>query len=100
MFGSINPAAICEAHIRTFQSYHTRGGMRPWLILDIVFVFMGPLVLSLGATLAGVRLNEAIANILITSLSIFAGLLFNLLVLAHTLREKLDRADKVRARVL
>ena len=92
MFGSINPLQIWKAHINTFRDYHNQS----WLKLDLTFVFGAPLLAAVPATLVGIRFDRTVADIFVTSLSIFAGLLFNLLVLAHTLREKIQAKDAVR----
>ncbi len=95
MFGSINPTEIWKAHINTFRDYNTN----QWLTRDLLFVFGSPILIALPITLIGVRLDKDIANVFTTSLSIFAGLLFNLLVLAHSLRE-VGADDKVKAHLL
>lgn len=96
MFGSINPIAIWKAHIDTFRDFHTGR----WLVRDLVFVFGGPLLIAIPTTLAGIRFDRTVADIFVTSLSIFAGLLFNLLVLAHSLREKIAKEEHVRSFLL
>jgi hypothetical protein len=96
MFGSINPTEIWKAHIDTFRDFHSER----WLMRDLVFVFGSPLLIAAPATWGGVRFDRTVADIFVTSLSIFAGLLFNLLVLAHRLREKITREEKVRSHLL
>jgi hypothetical protein len=83
-------------HIGTFRDFNSH----EWLIKDLVFVFGGPLLLALPASLLGISLDKDIANVFVTSLSILAGLLFNLLVLAHSLRDTITSQDKLRIHLL
>lgn len=96
MFGSINPVEIWRAHINTFRDFNNKD----WLTKDLVFVFGLPLLTAASATVLGFRIDKDIANIFATSLSIFAGLLFNLLVLAHSLRGTISSGEQVRVHLL
>jgi hypothetical protein len=93
MLGKLDVTDIVGDHLATFV--HQRDGRRMHLELGLFFVI--PL-LGAGALLWSARLlTPNLINILVTALSIFAGLLFNLLVLVHGLLRGPD--DKSRPQV-
>jgi hypothetical protein len=79
MLRRIDVRVIVRDHIGTLTDYRT--GRR--YLGDYVLFFVAPIVAAALLLWQCVLLNATIANIVITSLAIFAGLLFNLLLLAH-----------------
>jgi hypothetical protein len=66
------------------ENYHTSKVHFP----DIFLFFVFPLLIAFFLTSLQVLLNDAIANALITSFSVFAALLFNLLLLVYDITGK------------
>jgi hypothetical protein len=81
MSGKIKISHIINDHISTLYDYRT--GKIDWW--DITTLFIGPAIISITVVFLGLRLDSAEVNILVTSLSIFAALLFNLLLLTHSI---------------
>ncbi len=79
MFTKINILSIVSDHIATLRN--DRNGKVYWP--DIVLFFVLPLLISILLLSLGVLLTNEITNAIVTSLSLFAGLLFNLLVLVY-----------------
>lgn len=85
MFDKINVWMIVGDHLKTlreFRSDKTSAG-------DVILFLIIPLLIALGLVLPlGFRLDVDAINALITSLSVFSGLLFNLLLLIYDLLVK------------
>lgn len=79
MLRRIDVRDIVRGHIETLTEYGTSRAHRG----DYLLFFGVPLVMMAGLLWTQVLLTRDMANIIITSLSIFAGLLFNLLLLTH-----------------
>ncbi len=87
MFSKINCLEIIKEHLQTLRSHNT-GQVLLW---DISLFYVLPL---LGILLAiYFAPSEALANVLITSLSVFAALLFNLLLLTLDTIRKQKESD-------
>jgi hypothetical protein len=84
MFDKISIANIIKDHISTLKNNKTRKTS----YLDITLFFLIPLAISSFIVYVGMSLNDALVNALITSLSIFSALLFNLLLLVYDISEK------------
>ena len=84
MFDKISIANIIKDHINTLKNNKTR----KISYLDITLFFLLPLAISGFIVCVGISLNDALVNALITSLSIFSALLFNLLLLVYDISEK------------
>jgi len=84
MFSKINVLGIVQDHILTLKNYRTNKLHYPDIFL---FVFL-PLAISLLFIYLDFSLNDGMVNALITSFSVFAALLFNLLLLVYGLTEK------------
>lgn len=84
MFDKISIANIIKDHVRTLKNNKTK----KISYLDIVLFFLLPLTISSFIVYVGMSLNDALVNALITSLSIFSALLFNLLLLVYDISEK------------
>lgn len=82
----INLSTILKAHLSTLVDSSTKE--RKGSLGDKVLFFLAPAVVSALASLLFIPSDKNIIGILITSLSIFAGLLFNLLVLVMQIIEK------------
>lgn len=91
MFGKINVLGIVRDHILTLTDNRTGKVYYP----DILGFFIFPLLISILLIFLDFPLNDGIVNALITSFSIFAALLFNLLLLVYDIAGKLE--DSARA---
>ncbi len=84
MLTKINVLSIIKDHILTLKNYRTGNVHYP----DIILFFLIPFLISIVLVSFQILLNDGIANILITSFSIFAALLFNLLLLVYDIAGK------------
>ncbi len=86
----INIYRIFVKHFETLYDYGkfkvSGKKVMPWSD-RIVFLFL-PVIIAVSLFLIGIRITEDYINILITSLSIFVGLLFSLLTLIFDLGKK------------
>jgi hypothetical protein len=80
VFEKINITRIVAAHISTFHDFGTRRAK----VLDFVLFGGVPSALAGFAAYRGFRFNVNAVNGLLTAFAIFAGLLFNLLVMVLT----------------
>jgi len=83
MKGPFSPLPIICEHLRAFRDIEGR-----ILWSSLVFYLFLPLVATLILILGGVVVREKLVDILITSMSIFAALLFNLLILVYGIVRK------------
>src|ERR1044071_7545092 len=82
MLTKIDVTGIVEEHANSLVDL--RDGQRSW---SDAALFAGlPIAGAAFLTWGGARLTPDGVSVLISALSVFAGLLFNLLVLAHALR--------------
>lgn len=84
MFTKLDVTSIVEDHFKTLKNQDTLKIHFP----DIFIFFVVPLIIAFFLTSLQVLLNDVIANALITSFSVFAALLFNLLLLVYDIAEK------------
>ena len=85
MFSKINPKQIITDHFDTFTNHRTGKPMKT----DYLVFFGIPLVVAIILVIVcKIKLDHNAGNILITSLSIFAALLFNLLLLVYDIVHK------------
>jgi hypothetical protein len=84
MFVKIDIRSIVQDHLRTLIAYDSGKTSRG----DVALFYLVPIVIAVGLALGGVTLDPTAVNILITALSIFTGLLLNLLLLIHGLIRK------------
>jgi hypothetical protein len=89
MLTKVDVRQIVADHLGTLTNYAT-GKKSPG---DMLLFFLVPLVGAAVLVWLRFLLNANAANVLITALSIFAGLLFNLLVLAHGLLRSADNRN-------
>jgi hypothetical protein len=84
MIGKINVSQIITDHVCTLTDQNTKKTSKS----DCVLFFGLPILIA--AVLVGLKLvfGKAISGVLITSLAIFAGLLFNLLLLIFDIANK------------
>ncbi len=86
MLTKINISRIITDHLSTLKNANTRRVS----IADITLFLISPIVISAGIVLLlRIYLNDGLVNILITCLSIFVGLLLNLLVIIFDIINKL-----------
>jgi hypothetical protein len=86
MLGKIDVRDIVRDHFRTLVEYRTGRPSRP----DYMLFLVGPAIAATLLHVAGVRLSDAAITVFITAISILAGLLFNVLVLIHTVAERFE----------
>jgi len=94
MLDKINIKKIIKNHFATFQDERTGGKD----VIDYIIFIYSPLLISILSALFFHNIGK-FSNVLITSLSIFTGLLFNLLLLTYDLikrneNEKNNLAEK------
>jgi len=90
MASKISIAGIIWDHCGTLRNNNT--GRLSWG--DIVLFILFPLVLGVSLYCYGVVLTDLLSSILATALSLFAGLLFNLLLLVYDLLSKEEASAK------
>lgn len=88
MFDKINIKNILQDHFSTLQNERTGNGD----VLDYIVFFVLPLLIS-GVLVWIFNDLQQFASILITSLSIFTGLLFNLVLLTYDLIKRNEKQD-------
>ncbi|UEC42442.1 MAG: conserved membrane protein of unknown function [Methanothrix sp.] len=92
MIEKINIARIIKDHINTLKDYET-GKYYPW---DFILFFIVPITISIILIICDIIIDKDMANALVTSLSIFAALLFNLLLLIYDITRKEVNRDEAR----
>ena len=85
MFENINVWVIVKDHLKTLKVYRSDKTSTEDVILFLVIPFLAALSFVL---FLDYRLDVDAINALITSLSVFSGLLFNLLLLIYDLLRK------------
>ncbi len=85
MFDNINVWVIIKSHLKTLKVYRSDKTSTEDVILFLIIPFLGAVSLVL---FLDYRLDVDAINALITSLSVFSGLLFNLLLLIYDLLRK------------
>lgn len=88
MFTKIDVRQIVADHWHTLRDYG-RNRQSP---ADVGLFVVLPVALALGGGLLGFVLSGAAVGVIITALAVFAGLLFNLLLLAHGIIRRADTA--------
>ncbi|HHL71361.1 MAG TPA: hypothetical protein ENJ29_02520 [Bacteroidetes bacterium] len=101
LFNKINFLGICKDHFATFvvgdqnkRDYHS-----------LFLMFGTPAILAVAGACFGITITERIASMLITSFSIFIGLLLNMLVIIFTLMrwesgKQMPAQNKLKAELL
>jgi len=84
MLSKINVWRIVRDHVATLRDDRT--GTLMWQ--DLALFFGVPLLVAASLVVLGVAMDEAAVNVLATSLSVFAALLFNLLLLVYDAARK------------
>jgi len=79
MLNKINIFIIVKDHIATLKDYETKKNSG----MDIILFFIVPIILAVLAFLSLKSMSSSLVTILITTQSIFAALLFNLLILVY-----------------
>ncbi len=88
MASKINVGVIISDHIATLK----RHGSNHLSLVDMLRFLMPPVIVGTASYYFCVSVRDSLANILATALSIFAALLFNLLVLVYDLLKKEELA--------
>jgi hypothetical protein len=84
MSSKISFGSIVSDHWKTLQNNNTKHVS----LVDICIFIVAPTALSATLCLCGIVLSDTLSNILATAFSIFAALLFNLLLLVYDLLKK------------
>lgn len=92
MSAKLNLRHVITDHWRTLYDYRT--DKLDWS--DVFTFYIVPALLTAGLLWLGMRLGGTEVTVLITALSIFAALLFNLLLLTHSIVT--DTAKEIHAR--
>ncbi|MEZ4713139.1 MAG: hypothetical protein R3A44_38475 [Caldilineaceae bacterium] len=96
MLTKLNIWSIISDHFQTLKKYKGKGYSK-----SDILAFYGLPILVASLLIFWFSVSDEVANALITSLSVFAGLLLNLLLLVFdTLRKEEAKEDKVRQQVL
>ncbi len=97
MFDKINPKNIILDHISTLKDNKTQKTS----FGDVFTFFILPLIIG-GFLLfvLKIEITDYVINILITSLSIFAALLFNLLLLVYEIVNGKSNKTKIKSKIL
>jgi len=90
IFDKISIAKIVGDHVNTLKDYGSSKYSKP----DIILFFFVPFIISAASVYFGLLLNKDLVGILINVFSIFAGLLFNLLVLLYDVISKISNSVK------
>lgn len=85
----LNLLRIVRDHVHTLKDYNSN--KYSWS--DFLLFLMLPLVIAAGATYCFHEIGKDLTNVLITSLSVFAGLLFNLLLLIYDIVKKANPGE-------
>ena len=96
MFDKINVIKIVKDHISTFKDYRTN----KYKIGDFILFFGIPLLIAGIFSYFNISLTHNLISLLITSLSIFAALLFNLLLLIYDVVQKTKNESALKIRFL
>ena len=97
MLDKINPKNIILDHISTLKNYRTQKTS----FGDIFTFFILPLIIGVFLLFfIKIEISDGVINILITSLSIFAALLFNLLLLVYEIVNGNGNKTKIKSKAL
>lgn len=91
IFSKINILGIIIGHFKTLTYYEDTKISAG----DILLFYIFPLILSGVIIFWEILINTEVATALMSALAIFAGLLFNLLLLAHGLIKSIEGTDQV-----
>lgn len=95
MIEKISFAKIWSSHFETMRNYKTNKTSGS----DVFIFFILPVFVALTVQL-NYALNKDILNSILTSASVFAGLLLNLLVLIYSISEKFKQSNNWEAKAL
>ena len=96
MFDKVNVSKIIRDHISTLKDYRTN----KYKIGDFILFFVTPLFFAVIFPYFNILLTHNLISILITSLSIFAALLFNLLLLIYDIVQKSKNENRLKIKFL
>lgn len=95
MFTKIDLTKVILDHLETLRD------MRGKIVLSDIFVFFGiPVLVAAVIWFSNVTFEDGFVNLLVTSLSIFAALLFNLLLLIYDIIRKPEVGRKIKTKFL
>lgn len=95
MSSKINIMSIVAEHYSTFRD----DGANEYSAADFVVMLVVPIVVSVLASVYGVKIDDSNVGALISAFAIFAGLLFNVLVLIYSIKDKGD-GDDLKSRLI
>ena len=90
MSNKINIINIVRDHISTLKDFDKDA----YSISDLSIFFILPLIVSSIILFFNIILSNELVNVLVMSLSVFAGLLFNLLLLVYDIMRKSGSGDR------
>ena len=96
MFSKINLSNIIKDHISTLRDHQTNKYYPP----DFFLFFILPIFVAAGASFLLCPITGNVLDILVTSMSIFAALLFNLLLLVYDAIRKEENSKTLRHKFL
>jgi len=96
MFSKVNIVKIVKHHISTLKNYRTN----KYSVGDFILFFGIPLFIAVIFVYFNISLTHNLTSLLITSLSIFAALLFNLLLLIYDIVQKTKNRNTLKIRFL
>jgi di/tricarboxylate transporter len=91
MLAKINVADIIGDHFDTLRDYDTKGRN----IGDITLFYVIPFIVAVVLAVLKIDLHKDLVNLLVTALSVFAALLFNLLLLVYDVIKKTGDATNL-----
>jgi len=96
MFNKVNVIKIVRDHISTLKDYRTN----KYKIGDFILFFGTPLFIAVIFAYFNISLTQNLISLLITSLSVFAALLFNLLLLIYDVVQKSKNGNALKIKFL
>jgi hypothetical protein len=90
MIAKINVADIIEDHFATLRNYDTKRQN----IGDLLLFYVVPFIVAVVLAILKIDLHKDLVNLLVTALSVFAALLFNLLLLVYDVIKKTGDATE------
>lgn len=96
MFDKVNVIKIVGDHISTLKDYRTN----KYKVSDFFLFFGLPLFIAIFFAYFKISLTQNLISLLITSLSIFAALLFNLLLLIYDVVQKSRDGNSLKIKFL
>jgi hypothetical protein len=95
MLNKINISMIIKDHLRTLEDFE----MKRFSWADFSLFFIIPLIISAILVRSNILIDNNIITVLATAISIFAGFLFNLLLIILDMNKKQDGVKRLKHRI-